>query len=72
MLGLNSQDGKQYAIKVSNPDTDQEQNFYAIIKECNLMMELDHPNIIKCLHFSNQGVLRLPTGSKREKYLRNY
>ena len=70
LLGLNTKDGKEYAIKISNPDTDQEQNFYAIVKECNLMKELDHPNIIRCLHFSNQGVYRAPSGQTREKYPR--
>lgn len=67
LLGLNIKDGKEYAIKISNPDTNQEENFYAIVKECNLMAELDHPHIIRCLHYSNQGVYRAPNGATREK-----
>jgi len=67
LLGLNTKDGREYAVKISNPDTDQEQNFYAILKECRLMMELDSPHIIKCLHFSNQGVYHSPAGTSRDK-----
>ena len=54
-LALNTKDGKNFAVKLPNPDTHMQTNAQIILKEAAVLRQLEHPNILKCYHFSQTG-----------------
>jgi len=56
LLGLNIKNGKYYAVKLPNSDSDLQYNTRIIFNEARILQQMDHPNILKCHHFSQTGL----------------
>lgn len=63
-MGKNLNDGKNYAVKILNPDTNYESNLRAFTTEAKILNELNHPNIVKLHEHGLDGVLTEPNGTQ--------
>jgi len=66
-LGLNIKNGKNFAVKLPNPETNLQYNSRIILKEATVMRQMDHPNILKCHHFSQTGQQTDRNGTVHQK-----
>ena len=65
-LGLNTEDGKYYAVKIIKDTSHIDSNIKAILNETKVLQELEHPNIIKLYNMSNDGLQTKPDGRTKK------
>lgn len=66
-LAKHKTNGKLYAVKIIKDDSlENSSSMSTFVTEVDVMKEINHPNVINLVHHSYEGVLKNPSGEKKE------